>query len=162
MTRNQNYTASALGNTIEVLSRRSRRTRFFTPGVFCLLLISSLVTLGVCSSALAQEARKDGADKTPDITASVISDGVRIAAPSAVVQLRLEVYDELGQKLFDTEQQGGNVLDWHLQAGAAGRAADGTYMCVVTVKNPSGRMNKKLGLVTVTGQSISVRSAAVR
>jgi hypothetical protein len=34
-----------------------------------------------------------------------------------VVQLRLEVYNEAGQKLFDTELHGGNVLDWRLDDG---------------------------------------------
>lgn len=125
------------------------------------LLFISFITLGVFGSTLGQEVAKNDPIKAPIVTASITSDGVRIAAPSELVHLRLEVYDQVGQKLFDTDQQGGNVLDWHLQASAGGRVADSTYLCVVTIKNPSGRMNKKLGLVTVTGQSISVRSASV-
>ena len=95
------------------------------------------------------------------MTASVTSDGVRISAPSAVVQLRLEVYDDAGQKLLDTEQRGGNVLDWHLQGSAGERVADGTYLCVVTVKDPSGRQSQKLGLATVNAQSATLRPSGV-
>ena len=90
-----------------------------------------------------------------------LPDRVRIAAPSAVVQLRLEVYDDAGQKLLDTEQRGGNVLDWHLLDGSGERVADGTYLCVVTVKNLSGRLSQKLGLVTVSGEATKLRPAGV-
>ena len=58
------------------------------------LLISSLLIFCNLGLAPGQEGIKDPANKTQIITASVISDGLRIAAPSAVVQLRLEVYDE--------------------------------------------------------------------
>ena len=126
-----------------------------------LLLISLLITLWTLSPTLGQEVRKDGPDKTQIVTASVTSDGVRISAPSAVVQLRLEVYDDAGQKLLDTEQRGGNVLDWHLQGSAGERVADGTYLCVVTVKDPSGRQSQKLGLATVNAQSATLRPSGV-
>lgn len=126
-----------------------------------LFLVCSILTLCTLSLALGQEVRKDPSNKTPIITASVTADGVRIAAPSAVVQLRLEIYNDAGQKLLDTEQRGGNVLDWHLQGGAGERVADGTYLGVVTIKNPSGRLSQKLGLLTVTAQSTTIRSAGI-
>lgn len=125
------------------------------------LSLCLLITLGVFSSTPGQQAEKDSPDKAPLVTASVTSDGVRIAAPSAVVQLRLEVYDDAGQKIFDTEQPAGDVLDWHLQTSAGPRVGEGTYLCVVTVKSPSGRSNQKLGLVTVAAQSVTARSASV-
>ena len=95
------------------------------------------------------------------VTASASAERVRFSSPNTVVQLRLEVYDEGGQKLLDTEQRGGNVIDWHLQGGAGERVSDGVYLCVLTIKNLAGRINQKLGLVTVSGQSTVVRSAAV-
>ena len=161
MTTNRNDTVnSARGNTLEAVSRISRRTRFSMFRRICLAHISLLLTVGAFSPTLGQEA-KDGPDNTHMVTASVISDGVRIAAPSAVVQLRLEVYDDAGQKLFDTEQRGGNVLDWHLKADTGGRVANGTYLCVVTIKNPSGRLGRKLGVLTVAAQSTTMRSASI-
>ena len=66
---------------------------------------------------------------------------MRISAPSAVAQLRLEVYDDAGQKLLDTEQSGGNVLDWHLQGNAGERVADGTYLLCCD-RQESGRTTK--------------------
>src|SRR5205085_6073608 len=98
---------------------------------------------------------------TSTVTAAATAERVRFTSPNTVVQLRLEVYDEAGQKLLDTEQRGGNVLDWHLQGGAGERVADGVYLCVLTSKNLSGRLSQKLGLVTVSGQSSVVSSATV-
>jgi hypothetical protein len=162
MTTNPNNSVNPTqGNTLAVLSRNPKRRRSFIFRLICLALISSLLTLFTFSPALGQEARKDGLDKTQIVTASVTTDGLRISAPSSVAQLRLEVYDDAGQKLFDTEQRGGNVLDWHLQGSAGERVADGTYLCVVTIKNPSGPRSRKLGLVTVNAQSVTLRPAAV-
>src|SRR5688572_2480958 len=162
MTTNPNNTVNATqGNSLAVLSRNSKPMRFFMLRLICLALISSLLTLGTLSPAMGQDARKDGPDKNQIVTASVTRDGVRISAPSSVSQLRLQVYDDAGQKLLDTEQSGGNLLDWHLQGNARERIADGTYLLVVTVQNPGGPLSQKLGLVTVSAQSTTLRSAGV-
>src|SRR5688572_2950985 len=158
MTTNPNNTVnSTQGNSLAVLSRNSKLMRFFMLRLICLALISSFT---LCT-AMGQDARKDGPDKNQIVTASVTTDGVRISAPSSVSQLRLQVYDDAGQKLLDTEQSGGNLLDWHLQGNARERIADGTYLLVVTVQNPGGQLSQKLGLVTVSAQSTTLRSAGV-
>src|SRR5687768_11768347 len=150
-----------LGNILAAYSRNSKRRRIIMLRLTHQLLISSLLALCTVSLALGQEVIKDRSNETQIITASVTPDGVRIAAPSAVVQLRLEVYDEAGQKLLDTEQRGGNVLDWRLQGGAGERVADGTYLYVVTMKNLSGQLSKKLGLVTLSAESTKLRPAGL-
>jgi hypothetical protein len=126
-----------------------------------------VVLMFLAGAASAQVAQPDNNVEQPavqvisTVTASATAERVRFTSPNTVVQLRLEVYDEAGQKLLDTEQRGGNVLDWHLQGGAGERVSDGVYLCVLTSKNLAGRLNQKLGLVTVSGQSTVVRSAAV-
>jgi hypothetical protein len=74
--------------------------------------------------------------------------------------MRLEVYNEAGQKVLDTELHGGSVLDWHLLSGAGERVAEGAYLCVLTVKSLSGRLSQKLGTVTVGVQTAAVQSTA--
>ncbi|MEO8435594.1 MAG: hypothetical protein ABI596_11920, partial [Pyrinomonadaceae bacterium] len=86
----------------------------------------------------------------PLVTATATATRVRFVAPSTVVQLRLEVYKQTGQKVFDTELRGGNVLDWHLQDGAGERLPLGSYASVVTIKSLSGRLSQRVGLVTVS------------
>ena len=162
MTTNPNSTVKSIqGNTPGLLVCNFRQTRISMLRPTCLALVVALLTVYCFSPTLGQEVRKDGAEKAQSVTASVISDGVRISAPSSVSQLRLEIYDGAGQKLHYTEQSGGNLLDWHFQGNAGERVADGTYLLVVTSKNPGGQLTQKLGLVTVSGQTATIRPAAV-
>ena len=96
--------------------------------------------------------------ETPPVTLSANAERIRISAPSAVVQLRLEIYDEAGHKIFDTEQRGGSVLDWHLQSGEGERVAAGAYVCVVTIKSLTGRLSQKLGRVEVGDRQASAQA----
>ncbi len=123
------------------------------------LALHLLLLLCSFGPALAQNEMQDVAGSSPDIvTVAANAQGIRFTAPNRVVQLRLEIYSELGQKLFDTEQRGGNVLDWHVQNGSGERVADGAYLCVVTVKTLSGRLKQKLGLVTVSAKATAMRA----
>jgi hypothetical protein len=154
------------------VSRSLRRVRIeeqsmlnrISSTVNCFVLV---VLMLAASAARAQVPPTDknleqGAGRSnPTVTAKATSERVRFTSPNTVVQLRLEVYDEAGQKLLDTEQRGGNVLDWHLQGGAGERVVDGVYLCVLTSKNLSGRLSQKLGRVTVSAQSTAVRPAAI-
>lgn len=117
-----------------------------------------LVLLVLASAATAQDSRAPietlrepvgTASTAPIVRATATADRVRFVAPGSVVQLRLEVYSETGQKVFDTELRGGNVLDWHLQDGAGQRLVAGTYASVLTIKSLSGRLSQRVGAVTV-------------
>src|SRR6266550_8695797 len=116
-----------------MFSNTSRRANFF--------LFLLVVLMLACSAVCAQIAPPDNNVEQPavqvisTVTAAATAERVRFTSPNTVVQLRLEVYDEAGQKVLDTEQRGGNVLDWHLQGGAGERVADGVYLCLVTIKN---------------------------
>ncbi|MGA9997192.1 MAG: hypothetical protein WBP93_17370 [Pyrinomonadaceae bacterium] len=98
------------------------------------------------------------AEPTQIVTATPTRERVRFSAPNTMVQMRLEVYDEIGRKVFDTEQRGGSVLDWHLKSGEGERLSEGTYLCVVTVKSLSGRLSQKLGKTSVSAEQVSIQA----
>src|SRR5437867_533738 len=104
--------------------------RLFTTAAGILLVVSIV-------SAQEQNS-PTGSESTITVTAAATADRVRFTAPSTVVQMRLEVYAANGEKLFDNEIRGGNVIDWHLQNGQAERISDGSYLCVITSKGLSG------------------------
>ena len=127
------------------------------------VFVSTLVT----TTALAQVARapvgierEPVAAVAPLVTAAASAKRVRFVSPGTVVQLRLEIYNEAGQKLFDTELHGGNVLDWHLQDGAGQRLPAGSYACVLTIKSLSGRLSQRVGVVTVNDDKAAVETAS--
>ncbi len=86
------------------------------------LVTSAAGILLVVSIVCAQEQNPASISRsTITVTAAATADRVRFTAPNTVVQMRLEVYDANGEKLFDNEIRGGNVIDWHLQDGQAER-----------------------------------------
>jgi hypothetical protein len=111
-------------------------------------------TLLACSVVVAQERSGDGRLEqfAPAITASTADARVRFAAPNGVVRLELEVFSEAGQTLFEASTKG-SVLDWTLQDAQGARLSAGSYLCVLTVKDPAGRITQRLGLVEVTAES---------
>ncbi len=130
------------------------------------LIVSSLFVIFLFSAAMAQENRariddpREPVPVAPLVTAAATAERVRFVSPGIVVQLRLEVYNETGQKIFDTELHGGNVLDWHLQDGGGERLPSGSYACVLTIKSLSGRLSQRVGLVTVDDKKAAVEGAA--
>ncbi len=124
------------------------------------LVTATTGILLVVSIVFAQEqstTNSNSSRSAATITAAAAADRVRFTAPSSVVQMRLEVYNANGEKVFDNEIRGGNVIDWLLQNGQAERLSDGSYLCVITGKSLSGRISQKLGNVTITNAAASLQ-----
>src|SRR5688500_4102375 len=140
------------------------------------LISGSLFVCVLSCTALAQESRapidtprepvpavpqEPVVSTAPLVTATATAKRLRFVSPGTVVQLRLEVFNETGQKLFATEQRGGNVLDWPLQDGAGERLQAGSYACVLTIKSISGRIRQREGVATVNDEKAAIESAGV-
>ena len=130
------------------------------------LVHGSLFVFVLAGVALAQEnrapvetPRESVLPAAPLVTAAATAERVRFVSPGTVVQVRLEVYNETGQKLFDTELHGGNVLDWHLQNGLGERFVAGSYACVLTLKSLSGRMSQRVGVVKINDKEAAIETA---
>ena len=127
------------------------------PHAICSSLILLILSF---TTALAQdEIAKSTPSSGMTITACATGERIRFTAPSSTVQVRLEVYDSAGKKLFDNEVRGGNLLDWHLQDSQAEALRDGSYLFVVTVKSLSGRISQRIGSVKVEKSIASVEPA---
>src|SRR5438128_4177330 len=96
--------------------------------------ICFVVVLTVVNTVMAQDNTPvDGEKSSLTITGSASAERARFTAPSSAIQIRLEVYNSGGGKVFDTEVRGGNVFDWNLQDGQLQPLTDGSYLCVVTI-----------------------------
>jgi len=105
-----------------------------------LLLLSFVCALALVSSAAAQDSAPAAPShaETTTVTTIATADRVRFAAPNAVVQLRLEVYDEPDRRCSTRNSAVATCLIGICRTVVAKRVADGSYLCVVTVKNLSG------------------------
>jgi hypothetical protein len=94
---------------------------------------------------------------SPTVTISISTKGVRFAALGGFKQMRLEVFDASGSTLYNSEFQGGNVRDWSLEDKQGQHLPDGTYLCVITVRDLSGRLVTKQGNVLVQSGQASLQ-----
>jgi hypothetical protein len=86
--------------------------------ISCRITVILLMFLAI-SAVNAQErtAKTIAHVAAPVITGSGSADRLRFTAPSSVVQMQLQVYNDSGQTLFDVSSKG-NSLDWTMQDGS--------------------------------------------
>jgi hypothetical protein len=122
------------------------------------LTLSLLLVLWAAAVNSAQQ-RADVPSSTPApaTTISTSDRGVRFASLGGVKQMRLEVFGEGGDSLYNSGFQAGNMRDWNLEDSRGQRLPDGSYLCVVTVRDLSGRLSVKQGSVQVHGGQASLQ-----
>jgi hypothetical protein len=118
-----------------------------------------LLSIVGASAALAQTdvAVKRPAPDDANVTISITARGVRFSAPGSVGQVRLEVFDSNGASVYNSEFQPGNVRDWTPQDKQGQSLADGSYLCVVTLRGVSKRMSVRQGTVVIQGGQASLQ-----
>ncbi|HEU0076421.1 MAG TPA: hypothetical protein VFQ76_02155 [Longimicrobiaceae bacterium] len=122
------------------------------------VVICAILLAATSLAAARTEKVEPPVTAAPPVTISATGGGVRVAAPSPVVRVHLEILSESGEVLFDVVGKG-SVLDWSLRDGAGQPVADGTYLCVVTVKTLSGGLSQRAGTVVVRDGRATVRGA---
>lgn len=122
------------------------------------VVICAILLTATSLAAAQTEKVKPHNAAAPPVTISATDGGVRVVAPSVVVRVRLEILAESGEVLFDVTGKG-SVLDWSLRDGDGRPVADGTYLCVVTVKTLSGGLSQRAGTVAVRGGRATARGA---
>jgi hypothetical protein len=120
----------------------------------CLALLFVLA-----AGAEAQTAETSQTQLPASVTASIAVERARFTAPAGVAELRLEVFAAAGEKVFDSDFKPGNLLDWPFQDQQEQRLADGSYRCVITTKDLSGRLAQKRGEVRVQAGAATFEEA---
>ena len=137
------------------LDLKKSLVRTLSHATFAILLLFTIVP-----TVPAQIESSKTNEESP-ITASASGERVRFTSPASTVQIRLEVYSSDARRVFDNEVRGGNVLDWLIQDGRGQRLTDGSFLCVVTIKALSGRINQRFGSVIIQNADVSVHEGAI-
>jgi hypothetical protein len=126
-------------------------------------LTLAILTLSLFTTQAFAQAQQQSAPEatskaaTAAVTASVAGGGVRFTAPDGeALQLRLELYAASGERVFDSGARAGSVLDWQ-PADVAQGLADGSYLCIVTVKDIQGRAKQRLGSLSLSSGQTSLQ-----
>jgi hypothetical protein len=104
---------------------------------------------------------KPAAPAESTITISLLDKGVRFTALGNVAQTRLEVFSPSGASLYNSDFKAGSVQDWALADQFGQPLPDGSYLCVLTTRDLSGRLSTKQGTVLVQGGAASLKLGAV-
>src|SRR5256885_5711337 len=117
-----------------------------------MLTLLALLALGVTAQAQDASTRTQDAptratarDAGPAVTISVTERGVRFAALGSFGKMRLEVFNAEGASLYNSDFAAASVSDWALDDKNGQMLPDGSYLCVITIRDLSGRMITKQG-----------------
>lgn len=125
--------------------------------------IATILLLIVSASLSAQNAqpKQSAEDKlqTRQVIASVAGESIRFSSLGELIQMRLEVIGSTGEVLFDSDFKSGNLIEWPLSDKQGQRLVDGSYLCVVAVKDPSGLIARKHAIATLRDQSLGLRQS---
>src|SRR5215471_13037230 len=113
------------------------------------MLVLLLLASAVVTFAQSEQGAKATPSPDPTVTVSIFNKGMRFTALGHVGQMRLEVFNASGEALYNSEFQAGNVRDWAVADRRGQTLPDGSYVCVVTVRDLSGKLNLKQGTVLV-------------
>jgi hypothetical protein len=115
-----------------------------------------LTLYALCALGAQAQAQLELLRRAPAVTASATAEQVRFVALPAVYQMRLEVFAVYGATVFDSDFKSGNLLDWGLRDQLGLPLADGSYLCVVTVKDFAGRRSQQRGAVLLQAGQASL------
>jgi hypothetical protein len=125
----------------------------YTARLIFSFVFSAIVLTGsaAAQNAAGSQQGRDGAQGAV-VTASSTASGVRFVSPGQSRRVRLEVYTQAGERLFDSDFRAGNIADWDAQG-----IADGSYLCVVTAEDLQGASSRRLSAVNVSQGRATVR-----
>ncbi len=85
----------------------------------------------------------------PLITASVSSSQVRLTALALTRRIRLEIFSQTGEPVYDSDFRSGNRMEWEAKDQQGAVLRDGIYGCVVTVEDLDGQISHRQGLFRI-------------
>src|SRR5437667_2012591 len=123
------------------------------------LLALSLTVRGQDASTGTQDARTRATARAAGqaVTISVTDHGVRFAALGSFGKMRLEVFNADGTSLYNSDFAAASVRDWVLDDKYGQPLPDGTYLCVITIRDLSGKMSTKQGSVVLQSGQPSLK-----
>lgn len=100
-------------------------------------LLATLVYLLLCLAAVPALAQQQPQTNTAsDVTIIIQKDKVRFTAQKAVAEMRLQIFDQVGDLVYDSGSIAEPELNWPLQNGNGQMLKSGLYGYALSVKEP--------------------------
>jgi hypothetical protein len=124
-------------------------------------VLSTIGLLTLSAALSAQTAQPSSTDKaqTRQVIGSATGNTVRFSALGEMILMRLEVIGSSGEVLFDSNFKSGNVIDWAGSDTTGRPLGDGTYLCVVSIKNLTGQITRNRASASLHNQTIDLKQS---
>ncbi len=123
----------------------------------CFILLLFVFAVGLTYAQVQQQlnAQTESSSNPFWVTASAAGEQVRFSALGLVQRMRLEVLDQAGGRVYDSDFQDGSLLDWRVTGQAGHRLPDGLYACQVTAVDFAGQSSYRRGAFWVTNGTVA-------
>jgi len=122
-----------------------------------MMTLGAVLVLGVSGYGQTVSPPEGARPATPAVTISVTEGGVRFVGLGSLRQMRLEVFGADGGTVYNSDFHAGSVRDWGLEDKGGQRLVDGTYLCVVSIRDLSGKLITKQGSVVLQNGRASLQ-----
>jgi len=83
------------------------------------------------------------------VTATAGKDHIRFASLGIGQRMRLEILNQAGDRVFDSDFRDGNLLDWQMDDSYGNRLPDDVYGCLITVEDMTGQSSHRRSVFRV-------------
>jgi hypothetical protein len=90
--------------------------------------------------------------RSAPIAAAATGEKIRFASTADVTQIRVQILSVTGETRFDSAWKDGNMLDWPFESPLP----DGSYRCIVTVKDVGGQITQTEDILIAQGGQVSI------
>ncbi|HYK89711.1 MAG TPA: hypothetical protein VE398_13120, partial [Acidobacteriota bacterium] len=118
--------------------------------VYCLLFLTVGMTTVRAQNQEQAVAQLPVNISSGQVTAAAGNETVRFSSLGLVRRMRLEVVNQVGARVFDSDFREGTFIDWKMEDSSRNRLADGLYGCHVTVEELSGHLSHRRGIFWLT------------
>ncbi|HKQ73920.1 MAG TPA: hypothetical protein VJ810_09355 [Blastocatellia bacterium] len=102
---------------------------------FLVYVVCALLCAPVAAAQDQQPMAKSRTGASQEVTIIIQRQQVSFTAPPSVEQMRLQVFDQSGELVFDSQLQSINQIDWPLQATTGGALKSGLYAYTLSIKD---------------------------
>src|SRR5215510_1732309 len=105
-----------------------------TPKYFLIVLAFALVCASPIVAQNLKQNSKPDSEGSQSVAIIIERGRLRFTAPASAQELRLEVFNQAGELVYDSGVLSGPELSWDLQNASGGDVSSGLYAYTLTIK----------------------------
>jgi hypothetical protein len=110
----------------------------------------------------AATADQNAPSASPIVAATAGKGHVRFAVVGSARRMRLQVLDQGGSQVYDSDSRDGSLLDWKIDDSQGRPLPDGLYGCIITAEDLGGLLNHRRAVLWLEEGSVRFAQLALK